>query len=250
MVAILYRAYIDESGDEGFKWNPDGTGSSTWFVLAAVIVRSDVDLVVSRTINEIKQEIRVPPQKPLHWADRWKHEEKKYISQTIGRTDITISYVAINKRKLDKTETLRKPPALYFWATRLLLERVSWFVDDNNGLVDCIFENRARMSYDALTTYIRNLIDSGEHEIRPVIRNISSANKIQYKLLQMADSCASALMAAVQPDRFGNLELQYVWNLREKLYRRKGKQLGYGLKIFPNDAIEPGDTRYAWINRI
>ena len=30
-----FIAYVDESGDEGFVFNPDGSGSSRWFVLSA-----------------------------------------------------------------------------------------------------------------------------------------------------------------------------------------------------------------------
>lgn len=39
-----FIAYVDESGDEGFVFNSDGSGSSRWFVLSAVVIRKSNDL--------------------------------------------------------------------------------------------------------------------------------------------------------------------------------------------------------------
>jgi len=39
-----FIVYIDESGDEGFVFRPDGTGSTRWFVLSAAVIRQSNDL--------------------------------------------------------------------------------------------------------------------------------------------------------------------------------------------------------------
>jgi hypothetical protein len=36
-MAASFVVYIDESGDEGFVFKPDGSGSSRWFVLGAAV---------------------------------------------------------------------------------------------------------------------------------------------------------------------------------------------------------------------
>jgi len=51
-----FRVYIDESGDEGFKFRhaDDVQGSSHWFVLAAFITRKKTDLETVKTIDKVR----------------------------------------------------------------------------------------------------------------------------------------------------------------------------------------------------
>jgi hypothetical protein len=48
-----FIAYVDESGDEGFVFNPDGSGSSRWFVLSAAVIRQSNDLQMVSCRREI-----------------------------------------------------------------------------------------------------------------------------------------------------------------------------------------------------
>ena len=67
----IYNIYIDEAGDEGFKFNPHPKlGSSRFFVMSALIVSKDNDLSLSKIVNELKvlfdyqpKDILVPLQK-------------------------------------------------------------------------------------------------------------------------------------------------------------------------------------------
>lgn len=43
-----FVAYVDELGDEGFKFLPNEQGSSCWFVLSALVIRKQSDLQVVR----------------------------------------------------------------------------------------------------------------------------------------------------------------------------------------------------------
>jgi hypothetical protein len=52
-----FVAYVDESGDEGFKFLPNEQGSSRWFVLSAMVIRREKDLQVVADTLEAK---RVP----------------------------------------------------------------------------------------------------------------------------------------------------------------------------------------------
>jgi hypothetical protein len=55
------------------------------------------------------------------------------------------------------------------------------------------------------------------------------------ELLQMADTVASAIYRAVEPDQFGNAERRYLDELLPKVYRRgAGPVTSYGLKVFPS----------------
>ena len=50
-----FLAYIDESGDEGFVFNEDGSGSSRWFVLSAAVIRQVNDLQMVKNSHECEQ---------------------------------------------------------------------------------------------------------------------------------------------------------------------------------------------------
>lgn len=53
--------------------------------------------------------------------------------------------------------------------------------------------------------------------------------------LQVADAVASSLYAAVNLNRYGNVEDKYAKLLSPTFYRHKATYLGYGLKFWPED---------------
>lgn len=67
--------------------------------------------------------------------------------------------------------------------------------------------------------------------------------------LQLSDLVASAVAAAFQPDRYGNVETRYLLELAPQFYRRNGVALtAAGLKLYP--AMTGGDeTRgtFPWL---
>ena len=56
-----FVAYVDESGDEGFVFNPDGTGSSRWFVLSAAVIRQTNDLQMVSCLKEVRTVLKKEP---------------------------------------------------------------------------------------------------------------------------------------------------------------------------------------------
>lgn len=243
-----FLCYIDESGDEGFNFT---AGSSEWFVMAGVIVAAQDDLAASRSIDRIKSRLGLAQNKALHWVDRRRHEQRKVIVQEIIKEPATVCVVAARKPGFNRTSRLQKPPALYLYVTRYLLERVSWFVDDQGGRVDCVFEHRSSLSYQELRDYIHRIRQDPRNQIRPVIDQITPRNKDHCKMLQFADSCASAAYAGFQPDRYGNRESSYLHSLRGKLYRRGGNLFSYGLKLLPEDGSSLGqDPDYGWLQAL
>lgn len=248
---MKYYAYIDESGDEGFKWYADGTGASKWLVLAAMIVRKENFRPVLDTVDEIRARLAMATNKVLHWKDKKDHAVRKYICQRMSDAPVTLSYVAVNKQRLTATQKLKKPPALYFYATRYLVERISWFAAENGGRVDLIFENRASLSYDDLNDYINHLKKDPCVQIRDVIDKVTSLSKGQSKTLELCDCAAGALFEALELDRFGNREPAYIMELRSRLYRRKGNLFAYGLKLFPeNGSILAKRPGWEWLQEI
>ena len=70
-----FIAYVDESGDEGFVFNADGSGSSRWFVLSAAVIRRTNDLQMVQCLKEVREVLKKEPKTPLHFVDL-KHEQR------------------------------------------------------------------------------------------------------------------------------------------------------------------------------
>ncbi|HRE81053.1 MAG TPA: DUF3800 domain-containing protein, partial [Opitutaceae bacterium] len=55
MPSHSFQVYIDESGDEGFVFLDGEKGSSRWFVLSAVIVRTSNDIEIVKCLQECRK---------------------------------------------------------------------------------------------------------------------------------------------------------------------------------------------------
>ena len=56
-----YNVYIDESGDEGIN------KGSRYFILTAIIVEREKDLITSQKVDEIKSNLEMNIKSQLHW---------------------------------------------------------------------------------------------------------------------------------------------------------------------------------------
>ena len=159
-----FIAYVDESGDEGFVFNPDGTGSSRWFVLSAAVIRQTNDLQMVSCMKDVRTVLKRAPKTPLHFVDL-KHEQRVPYIRRVGTLPIRTVSVLVYKPLIVEPEKFQNTKyLLYHYATRLLLERVSWLVRDQrrpgegDGFAEVIFSNRSNMSYDDIRDSLRLLL--------------------------------------------------------------------------------------------
>jgi len=134
---------------------------------------------------------------------------------------------------------------LYRYATRMLLERVSWLCRDHrkegvgNGKAEIIFSNRGQMSYDDLRDYIHGLKVESDPMSVTIDWSVINADMIrpvehsQLAGLQIADAVASSLFAACNPNRYGDTEDKYLKYIAPTMYRHRGALLGYGMNSGP-----------------
>jgi hypothetical protein len=248
-----FVAYIDESGDEGFKFRtkPDEQSSSDWFILAAFITRKRTDLETVKAIEKVSSELNLPPRKHIHWKDL-KHPRKVRYAQIIATLQARLIAVCVHKQSLLEPETFGQRYRLYFYAVRYLIERISWLARDKHnpakwggdGTVDLLFSNRQGMSYEEMRDYLRLLKrrQDAAHDVRiefdkVIIDKIKTRTPGKSMGLQLADATAGAFFNALEADNFGNTEPRYVQTMAPVLYRRTGTLHGYGLKIVPKEAI-------------
>lgn len=244
-----FHAYIDESGDEGFKDVTIPTqNSSEWLVLAGVLVPEERNLELSRAVDDLRAYLRKPPPKPLHFRDL-KPPAKKAGMVRLAGYPFVFSVVALWKPRIT-APFLRTTPHLYNYACRFLIERLSWFAAARGRQLDLFFENRAGTSYNDLHSYMNWIQNDPSCRIeRNCIRNFQPVNATE-KLAQIADFYASASAAALEPNIYGLGEESYLLAVRHQLYRgeRGGSIFGTGFKIFPDAGRDY--ARYPWLREL
>jgi len=236
----MHRVYIDEAGDRGVK-----PTSSDHFVASAIIVADPLDAQVRTELANLKQQLTRQPWHVLHFR-KLTHPQKVKATQDIAASSIaTITNVILCKRQLAGVGILAAarayithPDPMYLYALRLLLERISWWIRDHGGGSSIVtFAHVKNFRAQKLHDY-RNALQMSQTSIHwPSFAGHSFriASMRAIDLLQLADSTASALYAAVEPDQYGNVEDRYLRNIAPKLYRYPGGSpiTAYGLKVFP-----------------
>jgi hypothetical protein len=242
-----YICYIDESGDEGFKF---GEGSSDWFVLAAVVCRRRDDGSLSALVDEIKKEIAWPPAKQLHWK-KLHHMEKKFYAARLLELNLRFVCVAVYKPQLIERENFQVRYRLYYYTTRYLLERVTWLIRqaqkhqaEGDGKVGMAFSNRAGMSYKELRGYLDKLKKKSEtgQDVRIEwdhlgIADVKAVPPGRLPGLQIADAVAGIFYNALETSKTKGQATEYAEIIIPKLFTYKGKNLGYGFKVLPREAV-------------
>lgn len=243
-----FVAYIDESGDEGFKFNENGSGSSRWFVISAIVVRKSNDLKLVEGAKQAREQISFQPRQQIHFC-KLRHEQRVPVARVIGSLPVRTVNILIHKPSIADPEIFQQEAySLYRYASRLLLERISWLCRDNrrkdegNGRVQLIYSNRSAMSYEDLKAYIAQLQHKPNGQVVNIDWNVIDANLVravnhdQLAGLQLADVVASSMYQAVNPNRYGDTETKYFQLLSKTVYQHKSKCEGYGLKFWCADA--------------
>lgn len=243
----MRRVYIDEAGDRG-----TASGSSRYFVVAALIVDDADDARLREELLRLKQTLGRKTSDVLHFRNLT-HSQKIKACQEIAAFSVQrFTSVVLCKRTLSTPfpggglAYITQPDPMYLWAIRLLLERVSWFIRESGGDTSIVtFAHLKRFKASKLHEYREALRATSTqvhwpsfegHEFR-----LSAPG--QTEILQLADSCASALFKAVEPDNFGNCEPRYLAELRPIIYRRPpGAVTSYGLKVFPVTEADSGGS--------
>ena len=187
------------------------------------------------------------PKDALHFV-KLNHAQRIPWLREIGQTPLRTVSVLVHKPTINESEKFQSQKhLLYRYASRMLLERVSWLCRDHRkegeggGLAEVIFSNRAQMSYDELRGYVRKLKADSDPMAVTIDWSVIDPDLIrpvehsQLAGLQVADAVASSLFAAANPNNYGDTEDRYARLIFPTLYRHKGVALGYGLKFWPGD---------------
>lgn len=253
--------YIDESGDEGFRFDK---GSPDWFVLSAVITQKSTDLETVKLVDHVRENVlNRKDHEPLHFR-KLKHEQRIPFVSTLSQAKLKTAVVLIHKPSISDVEIFQQRNHMYFFASQLLLERVSWYCRDHknskksgDGSAEIIFSNRGGMKYDEFRQYMQRLQNKTQfgdvqidwNVIKPEQITAYSAKRMG---LQLADAVASSFFFSVQLNQYGFAEDRYVRMLEPILYKHSGRYEGYGIKFWPRQAesIYKQQSHLMWLRDV
>lgn len=110
-----FIAYIDESGDEGFRF----PGSSEWFVLSALVLRRHTELETVKALDGIKVRLGKDLRRPLHFRDLEHAQRVAYVGELAAhRKRMRTISVLVHKPSLVEVDAFREKHLLYRYATR------------------------------------------------------------------------------------------------------------------------------------
>lgn len=206
-------------GDEGIK------RGSKWFILTAIIVRKDYEQQLLKQMKFITKELNFTT---IHWNKIKQYSKRKFIIDNLCNMDFKTIHIMIDTEKMGKSKSER----IYPYFLGFLLERVSKYVELNKSKVNIYISSRNnKKSNEDIIEYIESERSKNyvQKELINFIKFVPNSNMI---LLQLADICCSSLYNALTKNDSKNW--YYVIKLKNKIYSKNGKILGYGFKAFPN----------------
>lgn len=113
-----YNVYVDESGDEGIN------KGSKFFILTAIIVDKEKDLEISKSVDQIKENLEMNIKTQLHWKLLKGFPNKKMIMETISKLDVTIINIIVDTTNIKRIASNN----IYNFFSGYLYERICWFM--------------------------------------------------------------------------------------------------------------------------
>lgn len=222
-----YTVYIDEAGDLGF-----GKGTR-WFVLTAVIVKKTDEPQIRSKMEQIRQRLNV---REIHLRKIQEFYKRGLIVRELNQEDFVYMNVLVDTNKFD-TEKIPNSIIAYNYICKYLLQRVSWFLQSEEGVGDIVLSARGTSRDGELIQYIQekllpypsNSIDSS------VFNKVSAKTAATWDMLQLADVCATTMFLAYEINGYGFSTPCFSVAMAEHLYRKYGKTDSYGIKFFTSD---------------
>jgi hypothetical protein len=244
-LAHSFEICIDESGDQGFTFSGNSK-SSEWFIVAGIVTVTGNVPKLQERVRAIKQMVGCHDTKHLHFRKLKSEVQRRSVITEISQMDKLCRsiVVMIHKPSLQSPEAFMEDNRLYFYASRILLERASWLCASTeeyrtprhgDRTAKVIFSGLPELSREKIGRYFDHLKLMETKIDWTVIKadQFESLSPRRHAVLQIADCVAASFYCAEHPH--GKVRTpEWAQNLKPLLYRsQRGKYRGYGLKVFP-----------------
>lgn len=241
---MLWHAYVDESGDRGWKDRPPNlpagkrVGSSRIFSATAVLIPDGSQNAALAAWDQTAVTVGKSPGAHIHFHDVNSTGQRKYLAQTVAQVPgIKIISVVLCKFHLPNVVAIKQPGHLYNWTLRLLIERLSWFGKRNSAQVAMTFGQVKGLPPAKLLGYLSHIQDGNlggniEWDYLKMPPKINTPKN--RRMIQLADTASGSIFTAFEADPWGYTDQSYINMLRPVLWRPPGGKLQvYGLKYGP-----------------
>lgn len=250
-----YWAFIDESGELGFRFE---RGSTEFLVMGAVIIPCWFKDAAPMFFEHAKALAKLPTLKdgvprPMPKFGDAQERCRHYLSSLIPLYPFATVHVAAHKPTIAQTHMASNNDDLYAYLIKLTVERISWFVRDQNHVLDpgnkrckLIFSENEALSYESIQSYL-NLLrrGRGKYNCRIDWRYVSETDFDVHphsaeSELHIADVASGAMFSALDCSKKTLHKIRddrFIRNMRDAICRTERQR--YGLKIFPSEAIDP-----------
>ena len=244
----VLHAFIDESGQRGHS-----PKASKHFAMSAVVMADENLPMVSAWLDGLRSEVGRQPGDTLHFQNLKSHAERLHVAKALGKQDmVRVISVVVCKDHLTGTARLNDDQA-YLYTFRFLLERLSWYARDCKAEVRYTLAHIHRFKIAKLRAYEAALRSMDGRSCTVAWDHVDAKGGLidqpsRVDALQIADLAVSSIAQAFEPDRFGNTEQRYLYELQPRIWRRgtgPNQYTTYGLKMHPwTDATK---AAYPWV---
>lgn len=224
---VQYTVYIDESGDLGVN---KGT---RWFVLCAVVVKKEDEPHIRLQIDKIRKRLNI---REIHFTKVRDFYKRGYIVRELASESFTYMSVLVDTHKFD-SKKIPSSIVAYNYICKYLLQRVSWYLEANDGIGDIVLSARGTSRDGELIQYIQEkLLPYPNNSINEqVFGKVCAKQASSWDLLQLADVCASTMFVAYQENEYGFCTPCFTYVLSNHLFRKNDQVTSYGIKFFTSD---------------
>lgn len=171
------------------------------------------------------------------------HKQRLSFAKIISKKPFCHIIVAAWKTKFDRMRYINKSGTFYRYVFKMLLERITWYLEKNKGSAKIVCSEGTTIDIAEIRKYIQIVMKKEKNGIKEFFNpnQITSGKMSEFRMLRVADACASAYGNALNPDRKHRCRPKYAEIISAKLFCYGRKKYSYGLKVLPSD-LKPFDV--------
>lgn len=238
-----FVAFVDEAGCSGNRF---GKGSSEFLAMAAIVCRrSNLDQTLD--VFDDARAKRDMQDKKFKKFSKSSDKDNFVLTSLLAAKPVRFVFVAFHKPSLQGTSIRENHGNEYNYLTKFVIERISWTVRDakhqgGNKICDVVMSEQKMYPMENLEMYFEKLKQGkGRYNTRANWEHIGTFSQMPHNdetETHLADIAASAFHRAIEPKEYGMTDERFFNNLFRLVYRGR-EDRPHGLKIWPNEVIEP-----------
>lgn len=200
-----YIAYVDASGDDGYKFNTSGNGSSRCYAVAMFVVKKEDVQFNENKLLAIKRIVGCKPKHEVKYTKLRRHRRSKDIHNLVSEMRGTIvSWIAFKEKITDPLFLDIKNKALTQFCHTFPINAVSDVLKYNTDTnIFIAVDVMKKIEMDGVKELVQysfnsNIIDSNEKSITNYTLKFKDSKDKNFQLIQAADIFAGIIRSSFE----------------------------------------------------